>query len=106
MYAMGLYSTLDKNAHQHAGDARDAAKFGGGTASFWRQYLIATLHLSGLCHEFDYAAPYPGHSAESKKAVTHDDMVTLAKLLSRVLSTRLDRSSHDSDEVANGPVAR
>jgi hypothetical protein len=79
MYAMGLYSTHDREAQQYAGDARDAAKFGGGTASFWRQYLISTLYLSGLCEQFDYAAPFPGHSAKSKKAVTHDDMVTLTK---------------------------
>ena len=63
----------------YAGDARDAAKFGGGTASFWRQYLYSTLYLSGLCAEFDFAAPYPGHSDEWEEAVTHADMVTLTK---------------------------
>lgn len=79
VYAMGLYSTRDEEAQKYAGDARDAAKFGGGTASFWKQYLISTLYLSGLCDEFDYAAPYPGHSAKNKNSVTHDDMITLTK---------------------------
>ena len=76
---MGLYSTHDREAQQYAADARDAAKFGGGTASFWKQYLISTLHLSGLCEEIHYAAPYPGHSSKGRKAVTHDDMVILTK---------------------------
>jgi hypothetical protein len=79
MYAMGLYSSYDQEAQQYTADAKDAAKFGGGTVSFWRQYLISTLYFSGISHEVDYAAPYPGHSAKAKKAVTHDDMVTLTK---------------------------
>jgi hypothetical protein len=79
MYSMGLYSTYDEEAQKYAGDARDAAKFGGGTASFWRQYLYSTLYLSGLCADLDYVAPYPGHSARTKEAVTHDDMIILTK---------------------------
>ena len=79
MYAMGLYSTYDEQARRYTDDARSAAKFGGGTVSFWKQYLVSTLYLSGLCEEFSYIAQYPGHTNQAKLAVTHADMIKLAK---------------------------
>jgi hypothetical protein len=79
VYAMGLFSSYDQAARTYTDDAKSAAKFGGGTVPFWKQYLVSTLYLSGICSEFDYLAPYPGHSTTSGVPVTHDDMVTLTK---------------------------
>jgi len=79
VYAMGLYSTYDEQAQRYAGDARDAAKFGGGTASFWKQFLFSRLYLSGLCAEFDYIATYPGHSTNAREATAQEELITLAK---------------------------
>jgi hypothetical protein len=81
VYALGPYSTISPQyaeAQKYSTHARDTAKHLGGDATFWGRLLAASVYLSGLGNEFDYIAPYPGHSPTSKQLVIGEALSILA----------------------------
>jgi hypothetical protein len=60
--AMGPFSTNIPDFTAFGVDARSAAKQGGGEPKFWFLMVVSSLYFSGLMHQVDYIARFPGHN--------------------------------------------
>jgi len=64
-FALAPFSTMLSQYEEYSESARSLAKAGIGDPVFWGRYLCASLFLSGLQTEIDYACPFPSHQANT-----------------------------------------
>lgn len=64
-FALAPFSTMMQQYEEYSASARNLAKGGIGDPIFWGRYLCASLFLSGLHSEIDYACPFPSHQANT-----------------------------------------
>lgn len=70
VYAIAPFAEYSKAYPEgaiYSTDAKNAAKADAGNIRFWGLLMAARIHLSGIGAEIDFAAPFPGHKATSKK---------------------------------------
>lgn len=102
-YSLAPFSTMYSGYDQYSANAR-STKEGFGEPEFWGRYLCATLFLTGLYREFDYAAPFPRHTANAWNEPLRESISTFAKcfrkkyipdLVIRHTSTKSSRQNPD-----------
>lgn len=77
--AMGPFSTMIEAYAKFGSDAVAAAKYEAGTLEFWHQLIISTLYFSGIIHQVDLIAVYPGHGAGAKDKAFYEVLSLLGK---------------------------
>lgn len=78
-FALAPYSTRIKEFEYLSGDAKAAAKWGGGHPDFWTKYLWSTIYFSELYRDINYIASYPGHQQGSGNPIMEDPMLAFSK---------------------------
>lgn len=82
--AMGVYSTYIERFADVGNDAKDAAKWGGGTLDFWLSAVFATLYFANLVQDVKYICSFPGHDPSSSSPAipfVHETLITLGQSL-------------------------
>lgn len=77
--AMGPFSTVISAYAKFGEDALAAAKYEAGTLEFWHQLITSTLYFSGLIHQVDLIAVYPGHGSGIKVKAFYEVLSLLGK---------------------------
>lgn len=62
-FALAPFSTMKQQYEEYSESARSLAKSGIGDPIFWGRYLCASMFISELHTEIDYACPFPSHTA-------------------------------------------
>ena len=64
--SMGPFSTTaNPDFAMFSADARAVAKYDGGERQFWFLMILSSLYFSGLMHQVDFIAAFPGHNPKS-----------------------------------------
>jgi hypothetical protein len=64
--SMGPFSTTaNPDFAMFSSDARAAAKYNAGERQFWFLMILSSLYFSGLMHQVDFVAAFPGHDPHS-----------------------------------------
>lgn len=79
MAAMGPFSTMIEAYAKFGSDAVAAAKYEAGTLEFWHQLITSTLYFSGIIHQVDLIAVYPGHGSGVKEKAFYEVLSLLGK---------------------------
>jgi predicted amidophosphoribosyltransferase len=77
--AMGPFSTMIEAYAKFGSDAVAAAKYEAGTLEFWHQLITSTLYFSGIIHQVDLIAVYPGHESGIKEKAFYEVLSLLGK---------------------------
>ena len=77
--AMGPFSTMIEAYAKFGIDAVAAAKYEAGTLEFWHQLITSTLYFSGIIHQVDLIAVYPGHGSGEKEKAFYEVLSLLGK---------------------------
>lgn len=78
-YSLAPFSTMKPEYETYSEDARDTAKSGIGTPTFWGRYLCATMFLTGLYQQIDYMCPFPSHAAKKWNDPLMESLNTFAQ---------------------------